>query len=592
MPIFDRLAGLETEYAMRFRPLDEAGPVPSKFRLYQGLIDSVRRRVLVVAARHFKEGIFTANGGAVWFEAERPAAGAGLIEGATPECRGPRQLLTYQRAQDRLLGDAAKAASLAGEFCLIKNDRDGFGNIYGAQENYEATIATGWRLWLWRVGLAGLLPLLLLTWLGLLGMVLGMLLYLMFAGLAYLVLQFFVREPKVLACRLFGGDLVERQETGVPMPAWMESSFIWLTRFVTGPLAVYMLGLCWLAAFSTTRRQLMPFLVSRAVIAGSGMIDEEGRFHLADKGPALNCSLGYGGFLNDRPIFTMGHFLKAVCGEGWCSFREYGELFSARQRLQIALGDSNMSEAAEFLRIGTTMLVLDAIEAGALPNPPRVVRPIRALHTICADPTLSACVQLSRGRRVTALQLQRFYLDGCRRFVAREARVPHEAREVLRLWEDSLNALEERREDPTSDDSVSPLMGRLDWFTKQHLLDTAGKNANWSARKKIDIRYHELSPDGYFQLLKAVGVAPTLVEPEELARAVRTPPPDTPATTRGHYIREFSESTQPISVNWKRVVIGRGRGAKTIHLAHWGRRAALLRGRRDERSRRNDAEAK
>ena len=35
-------------------------------------------------------------------------------------------------------------------------------------------------------------------------------------------------------------------------------------------------------------------------------------------------------------LFTMGHFFKAMCGEGWFSLREYFELFSRRHRLQIA----------------------------------------------------------------------------------------------------------------------------------------------------------------------------------------------------------------------------------------------------------------
>ncbi|MDP7305910.1 MAG: proteasome accessory factor PafA2 family protein [Pirellulaceae bacterium] len=132
--VFQRLVGLETEYAIRFHS-DDSQTARSKFRLYEALIGSLCRRVLAVPAKHFKEGVFTANGGAVWFEAERPAAGGGLVEGATPECRGPREALTYQRAQDRLLAESAKSAVTNGQMVLIKNDRDGHDNVYGAQEN-------------------------------------------------------------------------------------------------------------------------------------------------------------------------------------------------------------------------------------------------------------------------------------------------------------------------------------------------------------------------------------------------------------------------------------------------------------------------
>ena len=112
--VFERLVGLETEYAILYRPLDPSTPRPSRFRIYEKLVDALGRRIPSVAARHFKDGVFVANGGAVWFEAERPSAGGGLIEGATPECRGPREVLAYQRAQDRLLADAAKAARIKG----------------------------------------------------------------------------------------------------------------------------------------------------------------------------------------------------------------------------------------------------------------------------------------------------------------------------------------------------------------------------------------------------------------------------------------------------------------------------------------------
>ena len=143
--IFERLCGLETEYAVRFQPGDATVPPPSKFRLYESLVTALARRVPTARAKHFKEGVFVATGGAVWFEAERPAAGGGLVEGATPECRGARELLAYQLAQDQLLAQAAESARTSGKITLIKNDRDAQGNIYGAQENYEVTLATGWR---------------------------------------------------------------------------------------------------------------------------------------------------------------------------------------------------------------------------------------------------------------------------------------------------------------------------------------------------------------------------------------------------------------------------------------------------------------
>ena len=62
-----------------------------------------------------------------------------------------------------------------------------------------------------------------------------------------------------------------------------------------------------------------------------------------------------------------------------------------------------------------------------------------------------------------------------------------------------------------------------------------------------------------------------LVDADQVARAVRGSPPNSPATTRGHYIREFAGGDQPVAANWKRVIIGRGRSSKVIHLHRYRR---------------------
>lgn len=112
--IFERLIGLETEYALAIsRSMPEGGLPGGKYRIFRDLVAQLRRRIPVVDARHMKEGVFHAAGAQVWFETERPAEGGGLIEGATPECRSPRQLLAWQRAQDQLFSLLLKLRSAA-----------------------------------------------------------------------------------------------------------------------------------------------------------------------------------------------------------------------------------------------------------------------------------------------------------------------------------------------------------------------------------------------------------------------------------------------------------------------------------------------
>jgi proteasome accessory factor A len=562
VPIFDRLVGLETEYAIRYRPDSPHVARPTKYTLYRALTLALRKQILTVPARHLKDGIFTAAGGGVWYEVERPHPDAGLVEGSTPECRGPRQTLCYQRAQDRLLSTAAAEAGLDGEFCLLKNDRDAQGNVYGAQENYEAVLATGWRLIAWRAGLLLMLPLVMLTWLGFLVLIVGTLAYVAGATLLYFLLQSFDNESQRLSLVLFGRDVTEGNDTGQPCPLWLSTLLDRATRVLMAPLALALLVLVQLFAFQSTRRRLTPFLLSRCIISGAGMLDEQGHFHLADKAPAMTCLVGFGGFLYDRPVYSFGHFLKSIFFDACFSPRDYFDLLNARQRLQIALGDSNMADTAEYLRIGTTLLVLDCIEAGELPPTPRVKRPIRSLRALCADPSLTATIPLSNGRAASALDLQRYYWEACRRFLQKRPDAPLEALDVLARWAEVLDRLEHDR---------LLLIGEVDWVSKQFLLDQAGPDASDASRKKIDLRYHELSDAGYYQRLRDEDQVASIVSEDEIERAMRAPPADSPATTRGHYIREFGGGERDVSANWKYVFLGQGHASRAIRIADYGR---------------------
>ena len=149
-------------------------------------------------------------------------------------------------------------------------------------------------------------------------------------------------------------------------------------------------------------------------------------------------------------------------------------------------------------------------------------RPIRSLHEICADPTLTHEVDLVGGRQMTALDLQRFYFEACCRFLQRRPEAGREPREILALWGETLEALKETQ---ATGDLPESLVGTIDWVTKKHLLDRAGKDAPWSVQKKIDIRFHELAEDGYFRMLESAGLVPRQTDPDQVKLAMRIHPP-------------------------------------------------------------------
>lgn len=557
-----RLAGLETEYAIRI-PASADSP-RTHYELYQSLIPALRQRIPLANAALDKMGHFLANGGAIWFEMVRMTGDFGVIEGSTPECRGPRQLLTYQRAQDQLFSETAATIThgpFADPFTLIKNCRDSVGNYYGAQENYEYPIASGLRLACWRIGLALMAPLVPLTRIAVLALVLVyivllllLVVYIIISHLVYLLVMPFFRDRRAIRWWLIDWIM-----TG-PVEDWLETVARFLARVVCAPIAVAMYLLLRLTAFVDVRKELTAFLISRSIIAGAGTLDDDGNFHIAEKAGGLNCVLGFSGFIEDRPVYTLGHFLKAAISEAWRLHRRYLRLFRRRQRLQIGIGDSNMAQTAEYLRVGTTMLLLDMLEDGALSGAPRLRQPLAALHTIAAAPSLRATVELRDGTCCTALELQRWYLAAARRWLS-EKPWHEEAHEVIELWEQTLDQLEHDREQA---------VGRIDWVTKLYLLNQAGADASDEARKKIDLKYHQLGPDGYYAQLEACGATDVLATAAEIDRAIRTPPPGSPASARGRFIREFAG--ERMAVNWDFVLLRRGRFRnEVIDLDHYFR---------------------
>jgi proteasome accessory factor A len=287
------------------------------------------------------------------------------------------------------------------------------------------------------------------------------------------------------------------------------------------------------------------------------MVCPDGRLVLSPRATRLYsvCGMTAAGW---RSVFYFCHIFKAlnelILGDG----RSIAHLFRRRQRLQITIGDSNMAQFAEYLKVGTTLLVLDAIEAGDLAEVPQLRRPLRALRTVSADLDLQATLPLADGNRATALEIQRFYLNACRHSLKRRGVSDPAAQDVITSWEDTLDALEA---------NPAALVGKLDWVTKKYLLDRLGPNAPVEEMRKLDLRYHELSRDGYYLRLEAAGVAPTLVQPEDVLKATMNPPEGTPATTRGRVIREFATPGRLVRASWTSVIVSEKRSNRVFRLS-------------------------
>ena len=206
-------------------------------------------------------------------------------------------------------------------------------------------------------------------------------------------------------------------------------------------------------------------------------------------------------------------------------FRPWSGLAS-RRRLHLLIGDANLCEWAQALRVGATALVLEAIEDGSFSDWPVLRDPFDALDRLNRDPDLHVELELATGERATALEIQRRFLRAAREtLAASDAPVAVWKGRILRMWEETLERLET---DPNS------LADRLDWVAKRGLVldevpDAADRRAlaergaevlrdegaRTAADRRLrerafrlwrtDLRYHELSPRGGYRRLERRG---------------------------------------------------------------------------------------
>jgi Pup amidohydrolase len=541
-----RLLGLETEYAIRFTPAPHS-PAPRNDEVFEAVRSAIDTLVLTRPGRSLsKQQFFSENGGEFSYEVLPYAPGGGLIEGATPECRGPSQALLYQKAQDHLLclalplaRDTLQSQGYEGSLGLIKNCRDAQGHIYGAQENYDVELAAGARLLFWRAVLRALIPFILLssllTWALVVVVLVAMVMLFIALGLAGLVWPGF-RRGRIH--QLFLADS-QALESGLGRVMY------WLERALWEPVMGPFLLVAGAVAFRRIRRDITGFLVTRPIFTGAGSLELNGSFVLCEKAQAMRRQVRRTLAPDDRAIFELGNLCKDLVDPMTLRLRSFVRLFRRRQRMQLGLSDSNMAQVAEYLKVAVTCLVIDMSEAGFLDGLPEPGDPLAALRAINADPGLDTRVAITGGEPMRAIDIQRAYLERAREFVHRDSTPSLEAAEVVKRWREALDLLEA---EPTA------LFGRVDWITKKQLVEQAG-GGDHEVQKKIDLKYHELGA-GYFSLLEKRDLAPRLVTEQEIERALREPPARSPAQIRSMIIRNLGRRDEKVRVSWSDVRIG------------------------------------
>ncbi len=304
-------------------------------------------------------------------------------------------------------------------------------------------------------------------------------------------------------------------------------------------------------------RDIVPFLVTRQIYAGAGKMGIEGEdaagqpgvFQIAQRSDFFSvlCSIDT---MNRRPLVN-------TRDEPHADAERY-------RRFHVIIGDSNMSQWATALKVGTTALVLELIERGAAPLL-ELANPIETTRQLSRDQSLSWIIKRHNGRTISAIDLQRLYLGAARKHCVES----EETDWLLREWEAVL------------DDFAADhwrCRDRVDWVAKKFLLTTfrESEKLEWDDPwlQSIDLEYHNVSlEDGlYYELMREKQMR-RIVSEDEIRLAIFQPPTTTRAFFRGRAVARFHREIE--SIQWDEIVLAAAGRKCVVELAHPAHDAGL-----------------
>jgi proteasome accessory factor A len=185
------------------------------------------------------------------------------------------------------------------------------------------------------------------------------------------------------------------------------------------------------------------------------------------------------------------------------------------------------------------------VEDGVFRKDVALEDPVRAIKEISHDTTCRRRVRLKRGKELSAVELQREYLEAALEYYGGRE-MPREVADLLERWGRVLDRL---AEDPMG------LHRELDWVIKRDWIQ------NYMRRKGVgfddhrismwDLQYHDIKQDrGLYYKLAAKSYVERLITDEQIEQARTTPPQTTRAKIRSDFIRFANERNKSYDVGW------------------------------------------
>ncbi len=279
---------------------------------------------------------------------------------------------------------------------------------------------------------------------------------------------------------------------------------------------------------------LIPFLVSRSVYAGAGKVLQTARgavYCVTQRAEHIWEGVS-SATTRSRPIIN-------TRDEPHADAEKY-------RRLHVIVGDSNMSEYTNFLKVGAAAIMLRMLEdESVVLRDLTLENPIRAIREISHDMTCTRKVRLANGREASALDIQGEYLNRALKY-AQTKGFPEEETKALGMWKHCMEALEK---DPMTLDR------EIDWVIKYKLIEAfrARHDLPLSHARVglLDLQYHDIHRGrGVYYRMQQRGLVERMCTDEAIDIAIETPPQNTRAKLRGDFIKAAKEKKRDFTVDW------------------------------------------
>ncbi|MDR1187350.1 MAG: proteasome accessory factor PafA2 family protein [Bifidobacteriaceae bacterium] len=371
--------------------------------------------------------------------------------------------------------------------------------------------------------------------------------------------------------------------------------------------------------------KLIPFLVTRQIVAGAGkvQVDPSGARYLLSPRARHTSEALSSATTRSRPMIN-------TRDEPHADGTRY-------RRLHVIVGDSNMSGAASRFKVGATALLLRAAQHGIELPDLELANPVHAIREVAQGWRQGHPIALADGRSIRPAEVQWLYFEAAQAAAAlvgsggsagqplgpagdgragyplgqsadqagdqwvsqhlnqavgrasdrsvrqcgdqasgrsngqpgsqsavQAAAQRAEDQVVLDLWRRALTAW-----DRLDFDRADGLATELDWLAKLRLIERYRERTGAALADprvlRLELAYHQLGgQDGLREKLEESGNLVSGIGQDEIAGAVAKPPSTTRAHQRGRFIAAARAAGQEYTVDWVRLKVGQGEAVNLI----------------------------